>query len=43
MICLKSPESIEIAIYFKQKPLTMFISSCCNNYLNEFKKGKLNN
>jgi len=40
MICLKSPKSSEIAVFFKtnsgQKPLTMFISSCFNNYRNEF-------
>ena len=31
-----------IYYFFKQKSLTMFISSCCNNYLIEFKKkGKL--
>ena len=41
MICIKSPKSSEFAIFFKQKSLTMFISSC-NNYLIEFlKKGKL--
>ena len=45
MICLNSPKSSEFAIcltHSGQKSLTMFISSCCNNYLIEFLKiGKL--
>ena len=40
MICLKSPKSSEFAIFFNKKVvknlLTMFISSCFNNYSNEF-------
>ena len=38
MICLKSPESSEFDIFLKQKSLTMFISSCFNNYLIEILK-----
>ena len=38
MIFLKSPKSSEFANFFKQKSVTMFISSCFNNYLIEFLK-----
>jgi len=38
MICLKSPKSSEFAIKIKrgEKSLTMFISTCFNNYSIEF-------
>jgi len=41
MICLKSPKSSEFAVFLTnrgQKSLTMFISSCFNNYSIEFQK-----
>ena len=37
-ICHKSPKLSEFANFFKQKSVTMFISSCFNNYLIEFLK-----
>ena len=47
LIGLKTPKSSEFAIFWTnscQKSLTMFISSCSNNYLMEFLKiGKLKN
>ena len=46
-IQLKTPKSSEFAIFLTnsgQKSLTMFSSSCCNNYFIEFLKiGKLKN
>ena len=39
MVCLKSPKSSEFAIFLPnsgKKSLTMFISSCFNNYSIEF-------
>ena len=46
MICLKSPKSKKILLFFLtnngQKSVTKFISLCCNNYLIEFLEiGKL--
>ena len=45
MICLKSPKSSEFdktLTNIGQKSFTMFIVSCCNNYLKKKKKiGKL--